>query len=426
MKYFLFPLFCLFALSSFAQDLKTALFEMPDVIFEEIESPEHFQSAWKLSVKQPLDHKNPEAGYFYQKVYLSHMGFSSPTVIVTEGYNRNRNRIYELTDLLDANQIQVEHRFFGESIPEDLNYDYLNLEQACADYHRIRTLFKEIYQSKWICTGISKGGSTTIVYRYFYPDDVDVSVPYVAPINRTYEDERLYNFLDTIGTEACHQRIVDFQISVLKKRKEMLPLVHWYNKGAKNKFEYFTEEQGFEFAVLEYPFSFWQYGHDCSKIPDERATTEELLEHLFAISGVDFFSDDQIEYYGSHYYQAAEEMGYYGYETDELNGLITALPTTPNPHAAFVPNKMDVKFDGSLLNGVNAWLEKDAHKMIYINGALDTWSATAVPVNPKVESVWFNLAGKHHGNARIRSMSPKEKAKFVSTLENWLGIKITQ
>ena len=37
-----------------------------------------------------------------------------------------------------------------------------------------------------------------IFYRYFYPNDVDLSIPYVAPINNAYEDKRLYKFMKNL------------------------------------------------------------------------------------------------------------------------------------------------------------------------------------------------------------------------------------
>jgi len=117
-------------------------------------------------------------------------------------------------------------------------------------------------------------------------------------------------------------------------------------------------------------------------------------------------------------------MGYYGYETEDFKGLLKYLPYEPHPHAAFVPNKMETKWDGTLTNKVAKWIEKEGNNMLYINGALDTWSATAVPSCKKVNSKWFFMEGKHHGNARIRNMTEEEKSIFVSSLEEWLEMKI--
>lgn len=380
---------------------------------------------YELMVRQPLDHANPSAGYFDQKVYVTHVGYDRPTVIITEGYNRNRPRQYELTELLNANQVQVEHRYFGASIPDSVDFRYLDLTQATADLHHVRTLLGELYSEKWVSTGISKGGATTIFYRYLYPDDVTVSVPYVAPINRAYEDPRLYTFLDTVGTDECRTAIQDFQRRILTARDEILPLLKFYSLGARTKYTYVSLEEAFEYAVLEYPFSFWQYGQDCNGIPTTNDSLEDALLYLIGVSGIDFFGDASVEQYVAHYYQAATEMGYYGYRTSQFPGLIKALPTTRNPMATFFTASMKDPFDGRMLEGVNEWLSSDqANRIAYIYGGIDTWTGTAVPENERVDSEWFVLPGKHHANARISSMTAAEKDRFVKALERWLEMEI--
>ena len=62
MKLFGSILFILLSNSIFAQsDLEIKLFEMPDVIFSQIETPEGYESAYKLMIKQPIDHSDPSA-----------------------------------------------------------------------------------------------------------------------------------------------------------------------------------------------------------------------------------------------------------------------------------------------------------------------------------------------------------------------------
>ncbi len=405
-------------------DFEKQLFNLPAVVFEEIETPDGFESAYKMLIRQPVDHNDPLKGYFYQRVFLSHRCVDKPTVIVTEGYQRPENRIYELTKLLDANQIQVEHRYFGVSIPDSLDYAYLNFEQATTDYHYINQLFKSIYNENWVSTGISKGGTTTLFYRYFYPDDVDVSVPYVAPINLEYEDKRIYHFLDTVGSKDCREKLYDLQVRLLKNRDEVMPLLRWYAKGAKMEFTYLEFEEMFEFAVLELPFSFWQWGHSCDKIPGESATIEESLDFMIEASGIDLFSDESMEKYASHYYQSANEMGYYGYETKRFKGLQKTLPLKPHPHAAFTPNKMTVEFDGELTVNVYNWLKENGHKIAYIYGGSDTWSATSVPPSKKVDAIWIMMPGTDHGKARIRNMTDRERKLFITTLDRWMDMEI--
>jgi hypothetical protein len=406
-------------------DIESDLYLLPDVIFEAA-SDIADGLEYELKIRQPIDHGDLSKGYFYQKAYVLHRGYDRPTVMVTEGYNLRRHRPYEITELLEANQIQVEHRYYGASIPDSLDYDYLNMTQATQDYHKIRTLFDEIYSGKWVSTGISKGGATTIVYKHRYPTDIDVAVPVVAPINDEYEEDRIYKFLDTVGSDDCRQKLLAVQREILSRRDEVIPLLRYFTKGAKAKYDYLDFEQAFEFGVLEYPFSFWQWGADCDDIPSTDVVTDTLLEHFLQVSDLTFFADRAMKAYGSHYYQSAEEYGYYGYETDDLQDLLKTFEPGERPHAAFTPDKMAVTFDPSLLKELNQWLAKDAHQLIYIYGALDTWTASAVPYNDKVDAEWFVLPGRSHADARIKNFSTSDKARLVSTLERWLDMEIEQ
>jgi hypothetical protein len=413
-----------FTCAVFSQsDLEKKLFELPDVIFTKIKTPEGYEAAYKLMIKQPLDHTNEAAGHFYQKVYYSHKGYSNPTAIITNGYNKNNNNITEVASMTAANQLNVEHRYFGESMPDTMDYQYLNFEQVTADLHRIRTLFSTMYSGKWISSGISKGGTTTIFYKYFYPEDVDVSIPYVAPLNYEYEEKRIYDFLDNVGTKECRENIYTLQKELLSESDKIIPLLKWYIKGRDLKFTYLSIEEAYEFAVLELPFSFWQYGQDCTVIPTGK-DTETKVDYLLNVVGLDFFSDRDMKSYGSHYYQSATQMGYYGYETEDFKGLLKYLPYEPHPHAAFVPNKMKVDWDGTLTTKAAKWIEVKGNNMLYINGAIDTWSATAVPPSKKVNSKWFFMKNKHHASARIKNMTPEERNIFVNALEGWLDITI--
>ncbi|WP_346859937.1 S28 family serine protease [uncultured Draconibacterium sp.] len=415
-----------FIASSGAQNLniENLLYELPDVIFKEIKNTGDFEKTYELKIKQPLDHQHPERGYFYQRAFLSHKDFNHPTVMYISGYSQNRVYETEITRLLQANQFSIEHRFFGESIPETLDYNYLTLEQATADLHHINEIFKQIYAGKWLSTGISKGGATTIFYKYFYPEDVDAGVPYVGPINREYEERRLYTFLDTVGSDECRAKILAFQKRIFQNREKVLPLLKMYSQGAQLKFTYLSFEEAFEYCVLEYPFAFWQYGSSCDEIPSESSSLADAVQYLIKVSNISMFSDRDIDYFLPHYYQSATQMGYYGYETEKFENDLKVLRLQPHPHAALVPDKIPVKFDGSLLNEINVWTQKEGSHLIYIYGANDTWTASAVPPSDEVDCVWFFMKGKDHGSARYAEMTSDEKAKFISTLERWLSIKI--
>lgn len=415
-----------FSIQLFAQtEIETKLFELPDVIFTPMKStPEGYEAAYKVKIKQPLDHNDISKGHFYQKIYLLHKDISAPTVMITQGYNRNGTRVSEVAKVVKGNQLDIEHRFYGESLPDSMMYEYLTLEQATSDLHRINQVFKNIYENKWISTGISKGGQTTIYYRYFFPDDVDVSIPYVAPLNLALEETRIYDFLDNIGTKECRKKIEDVQFKILENREESFTKLKWYSKGAKLDYSYLTFEEAMEYAVLEYPFSFWQWGGVCDEIPTKDQPLDEVLQHFLDVSGISFFSDKDMEAYASHYYQAGTQMGYYSYESKNFKDLLKALPSDSNPSAVFMPNKMDYTFDDSLPKAAYEWVTNNGDEFIYINGANDTWSATAVPVNKKRDALWFNLEGKDHGQARMKNMTKDERKIMINKLESWLGLDL--
>ena len=79
-----------------------------------------FEKGFLIFIEQSLDHHNPEKGKFLQRVWLSVKDSAKnyPVVMVTEGYSANRNYNSELSRLLNANQIIVEHRYFSESVPD--------------------------------------------------------------------------------------------------------------------------------------------------------------------------------------------------------------------------------------------------------------------------------------------------------------------
>ena len=51
-----------------------------------------------------------------------------------------------------------------------------------------------------------------MLYRTFFPEDVDISVPYVAPLCSGVEDGRHEPFLKMVSTPEARKKIEDFQL----------------------------------------------------------------------------------------------------------------------------------------------------------------------------------------------------------------------
>ena len=399
------------------EKLETSLFDLPDVQFERLQD-RGGDPAFLLKVKQPLDHEDESKGFFYQRVLLVHRGFDKKVVINTNGYGLELNP-GELSRMLDANFVSVEHRFFGPSTPQEKDWDFLTIQQAAGDYHHVRTLLGAIYKDQWISTGISKGGETATYYRFFYPDDVVVTVPYVAPFPIGLKDQRFYPFFETVGTAECREKIEAFQFSVLKNKNEILPRLKYYLKGKGAKVEFIGGvEAALELFVLEYPFSFWQSGKDCDKIPSPDASPEELLNYL--VDGGDYWYllDASTENLAAHYYQHATQLGYYGYRTERFGDLIKKWKGEPS--ACFFPYKKNLEFDSSIRANVIDWLQTDAEDVVFIYGSVDTWTVAQAELGENQKVQKFILPGKHHGNARIRFAKPDVQEKILNRIKSSL------
>ncbi|MEW6195729.1 MAG: S28 family serine protease [Bacteroidota bacterium] len=378
-----------------------------------------YKEGYEIYITQLLDHKNPESKTFTQRLYLSHFDFAKPMVLVTEGYSASRNYKFELSGILDANQIIVEHRYFGKSVPDKIDWQYLTIEQAAADHHAIVELFKQIYKGKWINTGVSKGGETTLFHRYFYPDDVDVSVPYVAPINLAQEDPRIYMYLNSVGTEECREKIKKFQRAFLTKKDEIRTLLM---KDADQGQIRFAWDYDFvlEYMTLEYSFAFWQWGQTkCEDIPAPDASAEVLYNHMKASNPFYFFTEQAMKDFAPFFVQAYNEIGYYGYDLSPFKDLLAEINDGSN--IMLVPEDAKVDYNCTSLQNVNKWLQKHGNNILYIYGGNDTWSATSIQLTGETNAVKMIKQGGAHGTS-IRNFEGEQKELIHSTLENWLGI----
>ncbi|RHJ78696.1 S28 family serine protease [Parabacteroides sp. AM08-6] len=407
-----------------AQSLEEKLAALEGVSgIEKLES-DHYAEKYLVRITQQLDPKNPAAGTFSQRVIVGHVGYDRPTILVTEGYGAayalsSRYR-EELSSLLDANLIFVEYRYFLESTPEPCNWDYLTAENSAYDLHRVNQTFRQLYSGKWISTGISKGGQTTCLYRAYFPDDVDFSVPYVAPLNRSVEDGRHEPFLRKVGTKAERKKIEAFQLEVLRRKEEIVPSLERFCKDKGLSFRISMPEV-LDYCVLEYPFAFWQWGTSVRRIPSLSSDTETLFSHLMDISSPDYFAENQPNV--SFFVQATRELGYYGYDTKPFKEYLTIDSSEGYLNRIMLPRELvdKIEFRPELYNKVYNFLKENDPKMIFIYGEIDPWSATHVPVfRRKVnEQVYFQPGGSHL--SRIGNMPEDLKEKILTQINKWLA-----
>lgn len=388
-----------------------------------------FKEKYVLKMEQQVDWKTSAKGTFGERIFVGMKGLDKPTVIVTEGYSAsyglNPGYEEELSRLFDANVVLCEYRYFSQSVPVPTNWDYMTVDNSLADYHHVRQVFGQLFKGKWISTGISKGGQTTMFYRATYPDDVDVSVSYVAPLNRAVEDGRHEKFLaKKVGTKEERKVIRQAMQELMRRKPELMKLFHAYCE--ENDYQFLmSEEDVYDYCVLEFPFALWQWGTPVSSIPELTSDEDDEVwfDCLMKVSSPDYFA------YPSQYMpfdvQAAKELGYYGYSLKPIKKWTSLKSTKGYLKKMWLPDSLrKYDFDPALYKRTVKYLKKEDPKHIFIYGEIDPWSSSGVCTwlnckKKKNMRVYVQPRGSH--KARINNMPERMKTEIINRLTNWLN-----
>ena len=407
-----------------AQTLQERIQALPDIIsVEKMEQNPFFTEAYVVNVKQPIDHQHPDKGFFPQRVFLSHLSYDRPVVFVTEGYEGNyaadKRHLEELCPILQANQLFVEHRYFGKSHPDSINWLDLTVENAAADQHHVLQIFKQIYKQKWVSTGISKGGETVLYHRMLYPDDVEVSVPYVAPLNFSVEEQRHPHFIEKkVSNKHDRKKVKTFQMEVLRRKDRLMPLFEQLCNEKKYHFRA-SEREIYDYSVLEFSFSFWQWGHSIKEIPALTVEDKVLFDYWQKISSCDYFDIESGKANAPFFVQAHRQLGYYAYDPKPFKKLIETKSTKDYIEHLFLNKDQIFPYDPEMSREVDLYLKKSAKKILLIYGGIDPWSASAATggKNPGVVKL-VQPGGSHR--SRISNMPEPLKQKAIAIIKKWL------
>ncbi len=404
-------------------DLYDALADIEGMTVEELDSPYPQYRMFLLTYQQPQDHNNLDGVWFPQRMVLSHLALDQPMVLATSGYGLlGPGYLSEPTVLLESNQLAVEQRFFSASKPEPADWQFLTIEQAATDHHRIVEALAPIYGGvSWVSTGASKGGMTSVYHRRFFPDDVDATLAYVAPHNLAELDDRYGPYIDMIGTPACVQALKDMQATALSRRDTLVPMLEDYAQMSGNSFDHVGIDRSFEFMVIESRFVFWQYGgaQNCGSIPTPMASDAELFAFFDDTVGWSSFSDDSIAYYGPYYFQAAHQLGAPALPEDHLGDL--RLFPGEDTAALYAPAGTDPVWDAEAMPDVSAWMDSQGERLMFIYGGRDPWSATAFDPGGAIDTHQFWVQTGNHG-ANLSKLPDNEFNDAFTILKNWMGV----
>ena len=407
-------------------DILDELRAIPGLTVEERSTMHEGYRFFLLGYEQPVDHANPGGATFRQRMTLLHRDYTAPVVAHNSGYYvSTRGNRSQVTIVVDGNQLSMEHRYFSPSRPDPADWTKLTIEQAARDQHRITQALKQrIYKdSKWLTTGASKGGMTSLFHRRFFPDDVDATVAYVAPID--YPEDAIQSptnryivFLENVGTDAtCRQRLEDFQNIMLARRDAMKTRMQ---QAA--AFTILGEDRALEFAVEELPFIFWQYGSQarCASIPSSSASDDVVFAFFDDTVGAASYGDGSVTAYLPYYHQSATQLSYPISDESYLVGLMY-----PNQNTArsYIPPSIPTppSDDGVAMEDVQSWIASSGARLLLIYGQNDPWTAGAVSLGDATDSFKLVVPNGNHG-ASIVGLTEPDRTTALEAVRRWAGL----
>ena len=383
-----------------------------------------YKEQYSMFFTQDLNHDDEGGDCFQQKVCILFRGFDRPTIFVTEGYDWDSFK--DARDLginLNANMVHVEHRNYGESFNQDKgHWEYQTVAQASADLHDIYKALKPIFKGKWMSTGTSKNGETSIGYAYYYPQDMSLASAFCSPFVLGLKDERFSHYLfEKAGTEeernlmktAIRKALQGGENGLYRTICEQLEAEHQRKPP-------FTE---YVFNLFDSFFQVFQY------TPQNNGRTQQLQllatdDDVLIGQVCSVLEENRNEDYYSYWVECAKQMGWQNNGYDYFSDLLEGTSFNSDDVLPFQLKEEDRwlvgKYDGSTYTDiVNNFFMTTTCPILLFYVKDDPWSAGQPSrVGPNVKVV-VNPIGRHASYLNDPKFCPEatkqEVMNYVST-----------
>jgi hypothetical protein len=386
---------------------------------------------YELEIRQPVNHLRPHGPTFEQHLELYQRNLARPMVMYVSGYFNYTFQGAQLTYLstpaaiVGGNQISVENRFYGNSVPHPTLWRYLTSWQEAADEHHVVQVFKKLYRAPWLISGVSKGGESSILHDYYYPHDFVGTFAWSAPsITETFS-HAYDRFLGSVGTAACRTALLNTQLRALRHRKAFEAMLAAEARAAHGTFKDWAGglDENFEITILATPFTFWQYGGDCSAIPGAKATLKKLYQWYDLVAGWLASDDQESAPFFAYNYQAGTQLGYpIVHQRAELGSLLHYPLSAQNPEQD-MPASIPVRpLSQRLMRAVHRWVRTHGSHLLFLYGQEDPFSAERFTLGPGTrDSAIFIVRGGNHLSPYTDLPAAAQKT-IVTMLRTWAGL----
>lgn len=378
---------------------------------------------FSIEMNQAIDHADEASPTFPQHLFLVHRGCDRPTLVADWGYSHEFFYDIELSLLYQSNALWIEHRYQGLSVPAAADWDWsqLTIENGARDMHQVIAAFRQLYDGRWVSTGASKGGITATYHKYFFPDDVDGAIPYVAPASRARIDPEYQTFLADALPAGCGNRLRDTQVAALTTRRNMMlsRLTDYVGAGA--------ESEWLELLTTHLDWSFWQaWGVTyCNQVPRDTATNAQFWRFYLDFSYLAWAAPaaDPMMSDGALYYEWLTEQGF----ALQVNDRVAPLLEHSSARATMEDNFRDTfptidlpAYDGSVTAAVRDWVRDEAADVLLVYGEYDPWTGGAIEVPVQPSSARFIVPAATHG-AQIGALPEEERALAQAITTRFFG-----
>ena len=425
-------------------DILEQLQRLEGVEYRELQAPEDPERPWPeegrvllITLDQPENHDAPQLGRFGHRMVLYHRDENAPLVLYQLGYGlgilqgeENWGFRHELTELLGANQLIVEHRFFDESIAENPRWENLTIQQSARDSNRIVETLKPIYRGPWIGTGASKGGMTNLFHVAAFADDLAGIIPYVAPFIFGQEDVRYIGFLEQIGPldGVCAQQVKDRSIEMIQRSREAALFVRSLLPEAQQSLE--EIEALIALNVLGFRWRFWQFfgtPEGCAALPQGGEPMEALAPWFFQDPERLLWPQQYNSSIGPYSYQVANE---FGAPARDFSFLFEVFDES-NIDLGLIDNSRDVPwpvepaFNPQPKLAINDLIRLSGTRIIALYGAWDPWTAGKITLPDHPSNRIFTAAKRAH-SVSLLDLTEEERAEVFMLLGQWTGQPLAQ
>lgn len=427
---------------------------------------------YKVYFNSLLDPSDRSKGTFRQKAYIGFAGYDKPNCLMTTGYSLSDNAALarysenEAAFILQGNLIAVEHRYFGESVRTDKKrtdgadyWEYLNAKNAAEDLHAIVSQLKTLFTGKWLAQGASKGGLTANLFCYYHPEDVDVTMPYMAPLCNAQADPRLFEFVYTkagdddsrynsSGSAAEYRELLtNIQIWLLEKRDDK------YEEGKKfiEKYIELSSEPippdlaafYYDMSVGDFPMGVWQYKdvkdfadlktfynlrNDNDEATDSNGKRQSKKSFLLS-EIIDPPSDDELIPY---VFQSFYELGNYRLDFSylrqalEAKGSSVKINIRPDQEMTVyqtgfsdAEKALFAKYTPAVHDNLIKWIKTTDERVIMIYGNSDPWYSVRIP-DVERDNVHIFVHPSNNHNSMIENFPEPKKSEIESLIKQYM------